>query len=138
MVFRTGEMFVQRAQSTGCPVAQIALVRISIPCVVVGGIDDLVTRRTTRTSKHTRRVSDDVLSVVLAHVAVNSGTVGPRNATPGFEMEDDGRTRDKCLVAPGTGAFECLGHVDGRTEVRIEITLTEEVTLARGAVVMVL
>lgn len=51
-------------------------------------------------------------------------------------MKDDRRTRDKGLAAPGSGAFECLGHVDGRREVRIQITLALEVTLARGAIVM--
>lgn len=129
-------MLVQRAQRLGRLVAQIALVRISIPRVVVGRVDNLVTRGTAWTSQHTRGVGDDVLFVVLAHVAVNSGAVGARDATAGFEMKGDGRTRDKGLAAPGSGTLECLGHVDRRGEVRIQITLALEVTLARSTIVM--
>lgn len=117
--------------------AQIALVRISVPRVVVGGVDDIVTRRTAGTRKHARGVGDDVLSVVLAHVMVDSGAVGTRDATTGFEMKDKGRARDKGLAAPGAGTFECFGHVDGRPEVRIEVTLALEITPAGSAVVMI-
>lgn len=125
-------MLVQRVQRLERMVAQIALICISIPRVFVGGVDDLVTWGAAWTSQHTRGVGDDVLFVVLAHVAVNNRTVGTRSATAGFEMKDDGRTRDKGLAAPGGGAFECLGHVGGRAEVLLHDDASAHIWTKQG------
>jgi hypothetical protein len=108
------EMLVKPPERLISGVTQVALIGVSVPgtlCrIIPGGVLGA------RSGDHTRWVGDDVVSIIVADFLVNVGTINPRNAVAGFEVEDHGRNADECHGTTPPTTLDGTRLMSGRIE----------------------
>ena len=93
---------------------QVALIGSTVPGSGGGVILDVIGGGA---GKQARRVGDDVVGVVLAHIFVNSSTVDARSTSTAFEVEEECGARDELHITASERAKNILRTMDGRVGV---------------------
>lgn len=134
LMLRARQMLIKRRESSIVPVAEIALVRISVPRRARSRVRDFAAGTSSRTSDEARGVGDDVVHVLLADGLVDDGAVDSGGAGACLQMEEEGGLADKGGLAVVPWAANVLGAMNGRVQVAPEVVRVLEDPLARDAV----